>query len=189
MDQKNKALVLFKEWGLDVSTSIMLWGMVVARWQGMKQRTQGKCPPKNSIHLYEGLELCDKLAFYDWTLARSDFKEVVLGWRRNSFRMKFSPSIDRIDSKKGYFFENMRWLPWGKHCQISGMTGKKRTRRFKGINPDLRSGRTLKWNVAIKRDGKLIHLGRYADEEQAARVYDRWARTLHGKDAKLNFPD
>lgn len=41
---------------------------------------------------------------------------------------------------------------------------------------------------AVNR-GAQIHLGIFADEEEAARAYDRAAREYHGEFARLNFPD
>lgn len=58
--------------------------------------------------------------------------------------------------------------------------------RFKGI----RVGGTGKgWTARIKFQGAITHLGTYATEEKAAKVYDKKAVELFGKFACLNFPD
>lgn len=51
-----------------------------------------------------------------------------------------------------------------------------------------------KWEARISTvcsggGGKRIFLGTFADEEEAARAYDRAARECHGEYARLNFPD
>jgi hypothetical protein len=58
--------------------------------------------------------------------------------------------------------------------------------RFKGVfwDPVRR-----KWRVLIRCNGKTVHMGRYADEVQAAMAYDRAARRLFGVYARLNFPE
>ena len=44
------------------------------------------------------------------------------------------------------------------------------------------------WRVDIKHKGILHTLGCFAEEEEAARVYDERARQLLGAAARLNFP-
>jgi hypothetical protein len=58
--------------------------------------------------------------------------------------------------------------------------------RFKGVfwDPVRR-----KWRVLIRCNGETIHMGRYANEVQAAMAYDRAARRLFGPYARLNFPE
>lgn len=72
--------------------------------------------------------------------------------------------------------ENTRWK------RGRGGTGSK----FKGI---YHSSRSDSWCALIECDGVREHLGTYASEEEAARVYDHRARQLFGEFAYLNFPD
>ena len=44
-----------------------------------------------------------------------------------------------------------------------------------------------KWRAAIRKDGKLHHLGRFSVEDHAGRAYDAAALDLYGIDAYLNF--
>jgi len=56
--------------------------------------------------------------------------------------------------------------------------------RFKGVCWDRARGR---WTVGIKVDGIRRNLGRYDDEEEAAKVYDAEAILVWGPHARLNF--
>eukprot|EP01047_Picozoa_sp_COSAG01_P001985 COSAG01_NODE_49_length_31891_cov_29.945773_27_plen_497_part_00 len=47
---------------------------------------------------------------------------------------------------------------------------------------------TGQWRAQIRYQGRNQHLGRFADESDAARAYDARARQLHGASARLNFP-
>lgn len=46
-----------------------------------------------------------------------------------------------------------------------------------------------KWQVSIRVDGKLIYLGYFTDEIEAAKAYDRAAKKYFGEFARPNFPD
>lgn len=46
-----------------------------------------------------------------------------------------------------------------------------------------------KWYAQISINKKVIHIGRYDSQEEAARAYDRKAIELHGEFAVLNFPN
>jgi len=45
-----------------------------------------------------------------------------------------------------------------------------------------------KWVAMIKADGERKHLGRFTDEIEAAKAYDRAAQKYHGEFAAINFP-
>ncbi len=62
--------------------------------------------------------------------------------------------------------------------------GRATTSRYKGVYWDKTK---RKWRASIYADGKRHRLGRFRDEEAAARAYDAAAKELHGEYARLNF--
>src|SRR3990167_3193433 len=60
--------------------------------------------------------------------------------------------------------------------------------RFKGVCWDRNTRGRKKWLAQITSNYKRIFLGRYLDEEQAARAYDEAALRHFKQFARLNFP-
>ena len=61
----------------------------------------------------------------------------------------------------------------------------KSTSRYKGVCWNKHSG---KWQAAIRVKPRLIYLGLFESEKEAAHIYDNAARKHHRKFARLNFP-
>lgn len=79
---------------------------------GMRRRVEGKT-------LYHkgalGKELCGLEEF----LAKYAHSRLVIKlwetWRDSGYALFLTPSIDRVDSTKGYSLENIQWLAWQDH--------------------------------------------------------------------------
>lgn len=78
------------------------------RYSSMKQRIEGR-----AIRAY-GVTGRDFLSYEDyckWVTANMDkFDKLYYDWEKDGFSRKLAPSIDRIDNKKGYTVDNMRWI-------------------------------------------------------------------------------
>lgn len=61
------------------------------------------------------------------------------------------------------------------------------TSRYKGVCRKVENSNS--WTVYIAARGRSFYLGSYSTEKEAALVYDRAARRLHGEFARLNFPE
>lgn len=85
------------------------------KYRGIKNRCLGK--HKNRTYRVEGMPFLSQQE-YDmwWEQNLADFKHCHNIWERSGFRNKFAPSIDRIDSRKGYTPENMQWLLFTDNC-------------------------------------------------------------------------
>lgn len=85
-----------------------LKGKLVRTYRNMLSRVKGVLKKKS--HLYFGLEILDKEAFYQWSLNDADYNQLFTTWVESDYKLKLSPSIDRKDPSKGYVLDNMRWV-------------------------------------------------------------------------------
>lgn len=91
-------------------------GKLMRTYRNMESRTKGMVEGKS--HLYQGLEVLPRQSFYDWSLSCKDFNSLYDDWVSSGFDKKLSPSIDRIDTSKGYTLDNMRWLTHSENSSI-----------------------------------------------------------------------
>lgn len=85
------------------------------KYRGIVSRSENKY--KNRDYLVAGMNYLSWEQFEKWwELNESDFRKCYIIWKKSGYRNKFAPSIDRIDSSKGYTTENMQWLLLTQNC-------------------------------------------------------------------------
>jgi hypothetical protein len=45
-------------------------------------------------------------------------------YKSSEFNRKLAPTVDRIDSSKGYSLDNMRWLTHSENSRLGSISGK-----------------------------------------------------------------
>lgn len=99
-------------------------GFLMRTYRNMKSRVEGI--QKLKAHLYEGKELLSKEQFYKWSLNNPDFERLMTHWILHDYCRIYTPSIDRIDSSKGYTLDNMRWVFFFQNCSEGGKSSSRR---------------------------------------------------------------
>lgn len=90
-------------------------GFLVRTYRNMLSRINRVT--KNKNHLYLGLDILDKETFYLWSLSTFDFKYLFSKWEQNGYKRTETPSIDIIDSNKGYILGNIQWITFSENCK------------------------------------------------------------------------
>lgn len=91
--------------------------------------------------------------------------------------------LDRIDGRNGYSKSNCRWATRQQNC-MNAVKQKIAQSKFKGVRRSRK-----RWQARITHDHRLMNLGNFISELDAARAYDAAAKRLFGVYASLNFSE
>jgi hypothetical protein len=83
-------------------------GFVMRLYRNMKNRVTGV--NKSRTHLYLGKDLLPLEEFYTFAFGSALFYQLFGAYKESGWDRKLAPSIDRIDSSKGYTLDNMEWV-------------------------------------------------------------------------------
>lgn len=85
---------------------------------------QARCTGTNKSQRYIGLPFMPREEWGRFVKRTfSTMKKLHTNWKENNFERKFCPTVDRIDSSKGYIVGNCRWLTLSKNSSL-GRKGK-----------------------------------------------------------------
>ncbi len=90
-----------------------------------------------------------------------------------------------LDNRK----RNLRRVTKSQNQYGRSRNANKKSSRYKGVFYDPSPRGRKPWRVKVRLNGSLKSFGRYASEEEAAKVYDKNARELFGTHAKTNFEE
>lgn len=83
-------------------------GFLMRLYRNMQSRVTGVQKAKH--HLYRGISLLERERFYDWAMASPRFHAMFYDWQWAQYDRKMTPSVDRVDSSRGYTTDNMEWV-------------------------------------------------------------------------------
>lgn len=83
-------------------------GFLMRLYRNMESRITGVQWKK--AHLYEGKYLLPREEFYSWALSSREFQQLFEDWTVSDYERRLAPSVDRVDSDKGYEVSNMEWV-------------------------------------------------------------------------------
>ena len=132
-------------------------------WQGVIQRCLSDIPVKTQNYKQRGITLFepwkDFITFREWAYA-NNYADTL--------------SLDRVDTYKGYYPENCRWVT--PNVQSSNRRKmRNNTSGFVGVS-EIKTAPHLKYKAYICVKGVQINLGRYQTPEEASAFRDKYIR-------------
>ena len=102
-------------------------GFLMRLYRNMQSRITGV--QKQKSHLYVGKELLSREDFYKWAKETTviKFTEMFEVYKNSGFDRKLSPTVDRVDSQKGYTPDNMRWLTHSENSRLGSLSQRNKT--------------------------------------------------------------
>lgn len=102
-------------------------GFLMRLYRNMQSRITGV--QKQKSHLYVGKELLSREDFYKWAKETTviKFTEMFEVYKNSGFDRKLSPTVDRVDSQKGYTLDNMRWLTHSENSRLGSLSQRNKT--------------------------------------------------------------
>lgn len=100
-------------------------GKLMRLYRNMQSRVTGVQWRKR--HLYAGKELLSKDEFYAWAKQHPDFGRLYDAWVESGYARALAPTVDRIDSSKGYTLDNMRWLTHSENSSLGARAPRRKT--------------------------------------------------------------
>lgn len=90
-------------------------GRVITTYAEIRRRVEGRgC--RGDMHIYKGLGLMPRGEFLAWAAADPAYQQLHRAWVRSAYARKLMPSIDRIDTQRGYIRGNVQWLSTSEHA-------------------------------------------------------------------------
>jgi len=95
-------------------------GYLMHTYNNMKKRVEGR----NSSHpkYWAGKQILPQDAFLSWSKNHPDFLKLFKRWKMSGGDRKLSPSVNRMDSQKGYTLDNMEWITHSQNSSLAGMS-------------------------------------------------------------------
>lgn len=97
-----------KERGYDKRYERTFKGCLMRKYRNMLSRVKGI--QKEKAHLYIEKDILGKEDFYTWATSTDSFSKLYNVWVEADYEMKLAPSVERMDSTKGYTIDNMEWI-------------------------------------------------------------------------------
>jgi len=95
-------------------------GFLMRLYRNMKSRVEGI--QKIKFHLYKGKSILNKDEFYIWATGSSKFKLLFKDYEDSNYDRKLAPSVDRINSDKGYNLNNMEFVTMSENSRRGSLS-------------------------------------------------------------------
>ena len=108
-------------------------GFLTKSYTRMQDRVRGTSIAHNKGN-WKGKPILPRDVFYTWSRNNPEFLRLYKRWFSSDFDRKLTPSVNRMNSSKGYTLDNMEWLT---NSQNSGLSGAVKSMKQKKAIYDL----------------------------------------------------
>ena len=98
----------------------------------MNQRIRGKNTDKSTSYLKADL-LCLESIFKEWAKNHPDFLKLYKQWANSHFDQRLTPSVNRLDSSRGYTLDNVEFVTFSQNCMMANAVLRMNNRQRKAI--------------------------------------------------------
>jgi hypothetical protein len=95
-------------------------GFLVRAYRNMQSRVMGI--QKSKAHLYKGLSIMPREEFYKFSKGDRAFMRLWRDWVACGYTRVLSPSVNRIDPRRGYEIGNVEWLTQSENSRLGGVS-------------------------------------------------------------------
>lgn len=127
-------------------------GFLLGRYRAMKRRVSGKSP--KHVPYYKGKELLKKKDFLNVNMGNLQFLKLYKNWVAHSYDQKLSPSVNRIDSSKGYTLDNMEWVTMSQNSALASVVRKANNQEI--LNRIMDNSSKAKISALIKKHKRFV---------------------------------
>ncbi len=122
-------------------------------------------------HLYQGLEYLTKKEMLSFN-TNQKFIDLYNQWQNAGKVRRLVPTLDRIDSKKGYTLDNIDWKILSDNSKLADFS-------YRSIEYKLGTRPCKKrWEARIRNNYKTIIIGYYDTEDKAHEAYLKYKKEL-----------
>jgi hypothetical protein len=100
-------------------------GFLMRCYRNMQSRITGI--QKQKYHLYMGKSLLPRSRFYQWAEGDTNFTTLFEQWRTSGYDRKLTPSVNRIDTSKGYQIGNIEWITHSENSRLGAISPVRKT--------------------------------------------------------------
>lgn len=95
-------------------------GFLSKLYSNMHSRVQGKTAHDRGR--WKGKSIMPKDVFLVWAKNHSDFLALYKRYAQAKFDRRLAPSVNRMDSKKGYSLDNIEWVTNSQNCALASVS-------------------------------------------------------------------
>lgn len=138
-------------------------------WQGMLKRCYDERYSRYSDYGGRGIGVCDR--WHDFDNFVDDMGPKLPG-----------TTLDRVNNDGNYEPDNCRWAT-SRQQALNRRIRRDNTTGYRGV----KLTEVGTYFTSISAEGTSFYIGTYKTAEEAAWMYDQWAISLNGDDARLNL--